>query len=302
MENTVTTQPQKAGTINIYSLVTNTIIQQLENGVIPWQKPWKGGVAKAFKIPANLVTGDRYRGINILLLWSSAIKNNFDTDEWATFRQWQGKNESVRLNEKGSIIVKYDTIDKEIDGEQQKIPFIKKYYVFNRCQLVSYTPPKEDDCLDIYSMVEKIDKVDEFIANTGALIETHGEGAVYNRVEDKILIPYPEKFQSTATCTATEGFYSTLMHELTHWTGAEHRINREKGKKFGDQNYANEELVAEFGAAFLCAGFGLATVEKGDHAAYISSWLQALKEDERCIFKAASAATKAVDFLYRLSI
>jgi antirestriction protein ArdC len=143
-------------------------------------------------------------------------------------------------------------------------------------------------------------EVDSFFDNTKAIIETHDGGACYKIKEDKILVPYPETFHATATCSATEGFYSTVLHELVHWSGAKHRLDRTKGKKFGDQNYAVEELVAEFGAAFLCAGFGLATVEKGDHAGYIDYWVKVLKENNRVLVTAASEASKAVDYLQQL--
>lgn len=286
--------------LDVHDQVTTTIIDQLEKGVIPWQKPFRDNSFTPFNIPVNFTTGNRYRGINIVLLWSSAIKNSYSTDEWASFKQWQSKNERIRKGEKGNLVVYYDTFEKEVDGETKKIPFLKSSYVFNRCQLEGFEPPKPPEHLEIFEFGEKIDAIEDFVANTQAIVEFHDGGACYIPSQDKIMIPNLENFTSTATCTATEGLYSTLMHELTHWSGAEHRLNRITGKRFGDQNYATEELVAEFGAAFLCAGFGLATVEKGDHAGYIDNWLKILREDNRAIFRAASEASKAVDYLNAL--
>lgn len=292
-------QPGPANTRrDVHQLVTDTIIQQLESGTIPWNKPWAGGNNALPGLPANFTTGKKYRGINIVLLWCSSIQNSYNSAEWASFKQWQEKKESIRKGEKGSLIVYYDTIEKEVEGEVQKIPFLKTSFVFNRCQLVSYTPPVPEASTHAECLVNKIDTVEHFIHNTKAIIEHKDEGACYIPSADKIVMPHPEQFLETTSCTATEGYYSTLLHELTHWTGSKPRLNRTGGKKFGDQNYATEELVAEFGAAFLCAGFGIATIEKGDHAGYIEHWLKVLKENKHCLLTAASEASKAVDYLH----
>ena len=192
----------------------------------------------------------------------------------------------------------FDTFEKEEDDEIRKIPFLKTSYVFNRCQLNGYEPSatKEDD-QPKQSLVERIEKVDTFIGNTEAMIEHGNKGACYSPKEDKIYMPVTEAFMDTKTCTATEGYYSTLLHELVHWSGAPTRMDRTKGKKFGDQNYATEELVAELGAAFLCAEHDIAMLEKGDHANYIASWLKALKDNKHCIIGAASDASKAVQYM-----
>ena len=214
--------------------------------------------------------------------------------------QWQEKKESIRKGEKGTTIVYYGVNEKMVDDEVQKTPFLKSSYVFNKCQLQSYS---FDDVTTIKaepSIIEKIDIVDAFLENIPAIVGSHDGGAMYMPVSDKIMMPYIENFHATPTCSATDAWYSTLFHELTHWTGAKHRLDRDGGKRFGDHKYAFEELVAEFGAAFLCAGFGIATVEKGDHAAYIAHWLKALKENDRLLFSASSDASKAVNYLKSL--
>jgi antirestriction protein ArdC len=289
--------------LNVYDQVTNIIIEQLEKGVVPWQKPWTEDNPLPLGLPKNLTTGNYYNGINIVLLWSSAMKNNFATDDWASFKQWQSKKESIRKGERGSLVVYYDTFEKEVEGEKVKIPFLKPYCVFNRSQLTSYTPPEAVNTQDDSAKptLERIEAVDQFILNTGAIIGHEGDSAFYNRKEDTITMPPSDKFIDTQSCTATENYVATLFHELGHWTGAPNRLDRVKGKKFADQAYANEELIAEFTSAFLCAGFQMRTAEKGNHAGYIDHWLKVLREDNRCIVKASSDASKAVDYLYKLT-
>lgn len=284
---------------DLHQQVTDTIIRQLETGIAPWQCGWMGGKAYQPGLPLNHTTGKHYRGVNILLLWCAGIEKNFDCDQWATFRQWQAKKEHIRKGEKGTLIVYYDVMEKEVEGidEAVKVPFLKSSYVFNRCQLQSYEPAEEQQ-EPRPLLVEVVDKVEEFVANTHAAVSHIGSDACYHRKDDIIYMPDMDKFITTEQCTATENYYATLLHELVHWSGAEKRLNRTKGKKFGDNDYAREELVAEMGAAFLCTGFGLPTADKGSHAAYIDNWLQVLRNDKYCVIQAASQASKAVDYLH----
>jgi antirestriction protein ArdC len=282
---------------DIYQEVTDSIIRQLEKGTIPWQKPFIGTNKSILKLPANYTTGDRYRGINILLLWNSAIEKEYQSNEWATYKQWNEANEQVQSGETGHTIIKYNTLDKEVDGEIQKIPYLKAYKVFNRAQLVGYKAPVSEENPEPQILVEKINTIEQFVKNTKAVIEHKGDKAYYSRSEDKIVLPYPEYFLDTEACSATEGYYSVTFHELGHWTGDKNRLDRTKGKRFGDNAYAAEELVAEFSAAFLCSGFGIASSDHRNNAAYIDHWLKVLKSDKKIIFSAASEASKAVDYL-----
>jgi antirestriction protein ArdC len=288
---------------DVYQQVTDTIIQQLEQGVVPWQKPFGGVDGGTFTIPKNFATGNRYKGINIVLLWAHAIKSGYQSDEWATFKQWNDKGERIRKGEsaKTQMIVFYETYEKEVDGEIQKIPFAKVSNVYNRCQLQSYILSEAAKATtERTNLVETIDMVEAFVANTKAVVEHQGYQAFYSPMADRINMPFPECFENTEACTATEGYYSTLLHELSHWSGHKDRLNRLEKAKFGDKKYANEELVAEFSAAFMCAGFGIGTLEKGNHASYIDNWLTVLREDNRAIFRAASEANKVVEFLSSL--
>lgn len=284
---------------DLHQHVTDTILKQLEAGTVPWHQPWQGE-SRLLGLPQNSTTGKKYQGINILLLWSAAIRHNFPTQEWATFKQWQQKKEAIRKGSKGNLVLYYDVMEKMVDGEVKEIPFLKASIVFNRCQLASYQPDAQKPAPDPVTVMENILHVDDFVRNTKAIVEHKGDKACYIPSLDKIWMPKPQAFTGSKTCTATEGYYSTLLHELTHWTGHEKRLNREKTKIFGDDIYAVEELVAELGAAFLCAQFEIGILPKKDHASYIGHWLKILKENKKCIFKAAGEASKAVTFLHEL--
>lgn len=300
MQNTITPTAPKAKRLDLQQQVTDIIIGQLEKGIVPWEKPWIGNDMPILSIPKNNVTKNRYRGINILLLWGAALDRSYATQEWASFKQWQQKGETVNKGEKGNLVVYYDTFDREEDGEIKKIPFLKSSYVFNRCQLSGYQPEAVQAELPKEPLVKRLENVEQFIQNTQAIIEHGGDRACYIPSQDKIRMPLTDSFIDTETCTATEAYYSTLLHELTHWSGNPQRLDRTKGKKFGDQNYATEELVAELGAAFLSAELEITASPKQDHAAYIANWLEVLKNNKQCIFTAASEASKAVDFMQSL--
>lgn len=286
---------------NIHQQVTDTIIAQLEAGTIPWQQPWTGSDNRLLTIPKNFTTNKSYRGINILLLWGASITHNYTSDEWGSFLQWQGKKEAIRKGEKGSMIVYYDTLEKENqDGEIENIPFLKTSVVFNRCQLASYTPEEKTVAENKKSLVERFDTIDQFVNNTKAVIKHEGFGACYMNTSDTIYMPEPDSFIDTENCTATEGYYGTLLHELLHWTGHEKRMKRTFGRKFGDRPYAEEELVAELGSAFLCSGFEITKEPPKHHASYIAHWTKVLQENTHCIIAAASQASKAIDYLHTL--
>ena len=294
---TANTRPYR----DVHQEVTNTIIEQLEKGTVPWLKPWNDQSDTSFDIPRNCTTGNTYRGINIVLLWASAQKNNFASPEWASYKQWLSKDQAVRKGEKGTMIVYYDTLEKENEkGEIEKIPYLKQSVVFNKTQLVDYKPEESKDQTPQKGFAEKIDTVESFVFNTKVIVEQPYPKACYNRVTDKIAMPDRSAFIDTDHCSATEGYYATLLHELTHWTGHPSRLNRTFGKRFGDKQYALEELVAELGAAFTTTEFGLSRPEKENHASYIAHWLDVLRENKYAVVAAASEASKAHDYLHKL--
>lgn len=287
---------QEKGGFDIHQTVTNTIIAQLEKGTLPWQKPWNGGSMIPLALPKNITTGNKYRGINIPLLWMSTAAQDFTTHEWASFNQWKANKESIAKGQKGTMIIYYDTFEREEDGEIKKIPFVKTSYVFNRCQLASYKPETHIQP-EPKLLVDRLSNVEEFIYNTKAIVKHGGNRAFYAPAADSITMPFQERFIDTATRTATEGYYSILLHELTHWTGHKSRLDRLGNNRFGSKPYAYEELIAEMGSAFLCAELEITNAPKADHASYFGSWLQVLKDDKKAILTAASEATKICDFL-----
>ncbi|SMD07192.1 ArdC family protein [Primorskyibacter flagellatus] len=283
---------------DIYQDVTNKIIADLEQGELTWLKPWNSGNMEGRIIKPLRHNGIAYSGINVLMLWAASIEQGFFSPHWMTFRQAKELGAHVRKGECGNLVVYANTITKteEQDNgetEERQIPFMKGYTVFNVEQIEGmpehfYAKPEP-----ITDDVQHNEEAEAFFAATGAVVRHGGNRAYYSGGSDHVQIPVFEAFRSP------ESYYATLAHELTHWTKHETRLTRDFGrKKWGDEGYAKEELVAELGAAFLCADLGL-TPEPGlDHAAYIQSWLKVLKDDKRAIFSAAAHAQRAADYLH----
>ena len=289
----MTTQRQ-----DVYSQITDRIIKAIENGAGKVEMPWhRSGTAHTR--PVNILTGNAYRGINIVSLWASAEVNGFSNGVWGTYRQWQEKKAQVRKGEKSSLIVFYKEFDNEAKNpdtgemESGKRLMARASFVFNADQVDGYERPVKATS----DPAGAVERADQFVAATSAEIKHGGEAAYYRRTTDHIQMPPRETFTGTATSSSTEGYYSTLLHELTHWTGHKRRIDRDMGKRFGDNAYAMEELVAELGAAFLCAELGITSEPRPDHAAYLGHWLEVMKADKKAIFTAASQASKAADYL-----
>ncbi|WP_298335608.1 zincin-like metallopeptidase domain-containing protein [uncultured Erythrobacter sp.] len=284
-------------TTNIYDTITNQIIEALEYGTEKFSLPWHRSTAPLSR-PMNAVSKNAYRGVNVLALWASAEAQDFGHGLWATYRQWQSLGAQVRKDEKASPIVFYKVLDKREDQkiEEDKSPghiFARASHVFNVSQVEGYEIPDTPEGEGF----DPIPQAQAFVEGTGAKVRAQGESAHYTPSTDTITMPDRERFFTTASGSAGENWYATLLHELVHWSGADHRLARKFGKRFGDEAYAMEELVAELGSAFLCGDLGLSTSPRPDHASYLASWHKVLKADNRAIFTAASAAAKAADYL-----
>ena len=275
---------------DIYTEVTNRIVAALEQGTPPWVCPWRQGSA----LPNNLATGKAYRGVNVLILAVEAMSRNFTDNRWLTFRQANTLGARVRQGEHGTAIVFYrmheinDTTDgfEELSGEVRKIPLLKTYVVFNADQLNGLP---DRFVLPPLQPWQPLDVAEQLITQTDALICHGGNQAFYRPSSDTIQLPPMSSFAHA------DDYYATALHELTHWTGHSTRLNRLSVQRQGVDAYAFEELVAEIGAAFLCAHCGLDGVV--EHASYIATWLDALRRDKRLIFVAAGAAQKAADLV-----
>jgi antirestriction protein ArdC len=287
-------------TKDVYTRVTEKIIQDIENGVRPWMKPWNAEHAAGRITRPLRFNGQPYRGINVLMLWASAVEQGFTAPFWMTYRQAHELGAQVRKGEKGSLVVYANSItveDENTEGEKEsrEAHFMRGYTAFNVEQIDGlpehyYIKPEPR-----FTPVQRIEHAERFFAAIGADVRYRGGRAYYSLDGDYIQMPPIEAFQNA------EQFYSTLGHEQIHRTCHSSRLNRDLGrKKWGDEGYAREELVAELGAAFLCADLEITPEIREDHASYVQSWLEVLKGDRRAVFSAAAHAQRAVDYLHSL--
>ena len=284
---------------DVYTRVTQKIVADLEQGVRPWLRPWSAEHA-AGKISRPLRhNGTPYAGVNVLMLWMEATAKGYTAPIWMTYNQAKELGAQVKKGEHGSLVVyantftKTETNQETGQDEEHEIPFMKPYTVFNVEQIeglpAHYYATTTQPTL---SQAERNARMEAFFAAIHADIRHGGNRAFYAIGPDHIQMPPFEFFKDP------ESYYATLAHESTHWTRHPSRLDRDLGrKKWGDAGYAMEELVAEIGSAFVCAQLGLTPEVREDHAAYIETWLTALKGDKRAIFTAASHAQKAADFL-----
>lgn len=298
----------RAERFDIHQHITDQIASMIEEGRGSFKLPWH--VPASSLRPTNVASKKPYRGVNILALWAAAETAGYGSGLWGTYRQWTEAGAQVRKGEKAAYVVFYkdtglgaaanrpDVVDDSGD-DQRKYRFVARASaVFAAEQVEGFELP----ALPARNSIAAIDRADAFVASTKAVIDHEGLRAYYSSTTDTIHLPPPEIFTGTETSSATEAYYSTLLHELIHWTGREDRCARPLGRRFGKDAYAMEELIAELGAAFLCAGLGIATTPRADHAHYLKVWLDVLRNDKKAIFTAASKASQAVDFLEGLQI
>ena len=282
---------------NLYDEVTARIITELEAGRAPWVQPWGTPGAKAgLGLPKNALTGRTYSGVNILILWHHVVRAGFATQSWLTYRQAQEMGGHVMKGERGvaachanTFIPKAERERAERDGDEPgRVPFLKRFTLFNieQCEglpedAYQGTAPLPD--------AEIIPQAERLIEATGADFRIGGTKAFYVPSEGFIRVPpQPAFFEQI-------NYYRTCFHELGHWTGHKDRLARDLSHSFGSKPYAREELVAEMASAFVCASLSITPTVR--HTDYIGSWLEVLREDNRAIFRAASQASKAADFI-----
>ncbi len=278
-------------TLDIYSKITNQIIEAIEQGLakekhsLPWYP-----IDNQNPMPRNVVSRQGYRGINILILWASAEKNNYKSGVWGTFKQWQSLGANVKKGEKATHVVYSEVREKELkegDKEADKYFIMRSFYVFNIAQVENYETSEEI----IDSKAETSPETEAFFNSLNPKIIYSGDSAFYSYTKDYIQLPKISHFKSF------EDYYSVLSHEMVHWTAHESRLNRTLRSRFGSDDYAMEELIAELGAAFLCSELRVTNEPRNDHATYINSWLEVLKRDKKAIFTAATKAQQAVEWM-----
>ncbi len=282
---------------NVYEEVTEKIITALEDGLVPWTRPWDAACYGVFR---NAITDRPYRGLNILLLNLAAMMLGYTDPRWLTFRTAEKLGARIRKGEKGvrivfwkfpSVLEKDDQEDtnrtSQTDREQKVIPFARQYTVFNVEQCEGLTLPSLDPVEEV--VLNEDNKAAERILAVPVI--RHGGGrAAYSPSADRITMPPRSAFDNL------DFYYTTAFHEIIHWTGHSARLARTFGNRFGDLDYAFEELVAEIGAAFLGAHAAQPFTEMR-HPEYINSWLTILKTDSKAIFTAAAKAQNAADFV-----
>ena len=285
---------------DLHQHVTDQIIKAIEEGAGETKMPWQRlGIGNA--VPANAHTSAEYRGVNILSLWASTILNDFPRSIWATFRQWKKLDCQVRKGEKGSCVIFYKEFEVDRDPGKPNDDGLRRVarasWVFNASQVEDYELP------DIPDMppVERINRAENLVGATKADIHHGGDRAFYRPDQDFIQMPDDRLFNGSTETKRSTDYYAILLHELTHWTSSSSRLDRQLGKRFGDEAYAMEELVAELGSAFLCAELGITRQPREDHASYIANWLQVLKDDKRAIFTAAARASEAASYIRKHS-
>ncbi|MCD1594449.1 MULTISPECIES: zincin-like metallopeptidase domain-containing protein [Thalassospira] len=285
---------------NLYQDITDKIIAQLEQGTFPWVQPWgRPSACASLGLPQNAATERTYSGINVLILWGAVFEAGYSSQSWLTFRQALKLGGTVRKGERGVTVV---YASRFIPGEGKKkgqfapdtskdpraIPFLKRFTVFNLDQcdglpedITAQSVPPDT------SLIEP--KAEDLIRASGIDFRIGGRRAFYSPEDDYVRVPPPQAYFEPIN------WHRTALHECSHATGHETRLNRDQSGSFGSKKYAFEELVAEMSAAFLCASLGIVPTVR--HADYLASWLQVLREDNRAIVRAASQASKSADYL-----
>ena len=262
------------------------VIALMESEGTNWIKPWTSHGA-----PHNVTSGKAYRGSNLFFLGLASHVKGYESNSWATFKQWAELGASVKKGEKSTAIFFFSVLEKQDSKTKEKnsFGFWKSYSVFNADQVEGY----ESKTIDKPEL-SPIASAELFVTNTQASITHEGDRACYIPALDEIKMPNLQSF------TCENEYYSTLLHELTHWTGHKSRLERGKGNSFGSEEYAREELVAECGAALLCVLLDIEKEPTPNHARYLNSWIKAIKDDHKAIFSAMSQAQKAIDYLQDL--
>ncbi len=272
--------------------IVNSIIEKLEQGIKPWVRPWVDGAGCA--IPTNFSTKKEYNGMNVWLLWMAAEANGYSSNYWLTYKQAQELGGQVRKGEKSTmgIFYKMHTKDEGTDAEKS-YPIAKPFFAFNLDQIEGIEPDQIDAPLSAF---QRNERVEAFIEAQGAEIRYGGNSAYYSPAQDFIGMPHREQFNSEGC------FYGTLTHELSHRTGHSSRLNREYGRR-GTDLYCIEEMVAEMSSCLLTQTFGIDG--EMQHEDYIAAYLKKLREDKRHLFRAATAASKAYEYMmanYRAAV
>jgi antirestriction protein ArdC len=287
---------------NTYDQITAKIIAAVEANPGKPVMPWHRAAGQTLLAPSNAVTKHNYRGINVILLWLTALERNYATSQWASYKQWAAAGAQVRGGETSTQIVFFKEFEVEPKdaGDSGKRLTARTYAVFNASQVDGYDGADVAPALD-HGPIQRTAAFEAFVAATKANITWEGARAYYRPSTDAIVMPEERLFTGTKTMERSESAMAVLAHELLHWSGHKSRLDRNFAKRFKTDEVAAEELTAEIGAAFICSQLGISAEPRADHAQYVAHWLTLMKGDSRAIFAAATAASKATDYLLAFS-
>lgn len=277
--------------MDVYQIVTEKIISMLERGTVPWRKQWNVGSG----MPRNLISKREYRGINTMLLGCQ----HYSSPYWLTYKQAQEMGGHVRKGEKSSLVVFWKMLDKrdyESSDATGKIPLLRYYQVFSveQCEGI-VIPPDPGETVNPFSPIERAEQILSGYKDCPEIIYG-GTKASYTPVSDRVRMPHKHTFNTS------EDFYNVLFHELSHSTGAKHRLARKEVTErieFGSADYSAEELCAELSASFLCAHAAISNETIEQSASYIDGWLSVLRKDKRMVVLAGAQAQKSADWILR---
>jgi antirestriction protein ArdC len=275
----------------VYDIVTEKIVSMLEAGTIPWRRPW----TVENRMPANLVSKKAYRGINTFLLGATAMARGYSSPWWVTFKQAADLGGHVRKGEKATIAVFWKMTEHQDSetGETKEVPLLRYFNIFNLDQTEGIAAPAETETGSTFTPIETAERIVSDMPNRPE-IRHGGDRAYYSPLLDYVQLPHPESFAQP------ENYYATAFHEITHSTGHKSRLDRGLGERlapFGSPDYSREELIAEMGAAFLCACAGIEPATLDNSAAYLASWVEVLKGDSGIAVHAAAQAQRAADYI-----
>ncbi|WP_132077600.1 ArdC family protein [Sinorhizobium americanum] len=279
---------------DVYSRITAEIIAAIEQSTGEWRAPWFHNGTNIAR-PTNVASGKRYRGINTLALWAAGFAAGYDNGLWGTYKQWQDAGAQVREGERSTTVVLWREIqasrqaDNDDDGgDGHRRMFARAFSVFNVAQVDDYERPHSP----VLPESERLAHAEAFIANLGVKTVFCGSEAYYRPSADTVFMPPFASFRDPAS------FYGVWLHENGHASGAKHRLDRDLSGRFGSAAYAAEECCVEILSGLVLADLGIAHHPRPDHAAYVASWLEVLKDDPKAIFTAASKAQQAADWMH----
>jgi antirestriction protein ArdC len=283
--------------LDVHQSITNSIVAAIEAGAGDARLPWHRTGASSI-LPKNVASGNAYNGINVVALWATAQERAYTHSLWGTYKQFQSLDAQVRKGERAALVIFYKEYDVDPDPQQQdddgRRRVARASWVFNVAQVDNYT---FGEPLPPLPPLERNARAEAFVVATKAEIKIGGESAYYRPSTDHIQMPDEHLFREADSEQRSQDWYSVLTHELGHFSGHEKRLNRQFGKRFGDDAYCMEELTAELCSAFLCAELCITVQPRADHAHYIGHWLRVMKQDKRAVFTAAAAASAAARYL-----